>query len=1178
MYMQQGQPQAQSQNVQPVGWVSYGMSPSGSGYAVYSPTSSYYGNPHGVYATSPPNYGPNMQTSGGSSNATGSAAGPGAYAYNAALYGSAMPYGQSASYPTQPSQQHHQHQQQGTPSQPHPSSNYARSRETSAGSVLSFGSAGPGGSNLLPSLASRGMGTMPSPASPVHQQSAMPQNWMPHYGSNVGHLWMPAGAQQGIHPDSAQGRSSYSRGNARRTSRGGVAAGSSGPSRGNSISSSQSTGSFYFPTSPVTTASAYSPSDITYAPEVAYMGSAFYSAPPINPQVSRLHHSPPTIPHTSGTPVAGMTASANTPSPSGSSPLSLSHLTSAAQDTEQTGVSPKPGAPGRRPRPARDTGTPGIIPKQSNIPGQSGTSPTTPAAGTAQMVERSEHVMWVGNVPQDATAKELFEIFSKLPATASSVASADSESTENNAAPAVFVAPESKASEVDSEKGASTESSVLSDGDHSSAGQAPTIPESSTPQPTAGSAAEDPSALAEQPSHGIVSIFPISRSNCAFVNYATAEHLSNAVTFFSGRPVRPQDKRCLPMICRVRKKDDEERAGVAGQRGRGMHVEWVKEHQRKRKAAVAAAQKGEDAATEGVEAVMNVPSIELSAPSLSDTATPTPAESFKRAVAAGSALSRDATPRMSPKISNKAPLIAPVASSRLAEAHPTLTHDNSSSSLDTSSNGSLSYTSTNSSLLRHPAFKVRYFILKSRTRDDLDDSVKTGHWATQPHNEGVLDQAFRLSAKVILIFGANQSGEFYGYARMNGPIRPQAEPIHSSDGSSGGSGGSSTRLSAMSPPSTSSRNSVSPGAGMPMMLEESSDEMRRHSSDAANLSSSGEPGRRASIARDFALTPSDASLIPPSPGVPQMASPQQLTPAEEKEENEPVVHALDLVEHPATWPTAQTAASPKVGMESSRRGATLSPTLLSQTHRPPRAGDYIGHAEEDPIAVANAINVHLEAPEVQRSASDNAADRGVHSADAKSQSPPEDAGKVTPARAGLTSPSLSDHSSLAPTDSASYDARAANQLAMRAIIHNLRLDERESTLQAEELERQLKLSEGQGEEDASATAQGILPKGKGPLGASTQAESLGRQFAIEWLQTKPLPFKKVQHLRNPWRDNRQIKVSRDGTELEPSVGNQLISDWERHVAEEQGTSGSSTRDAAAAALGTETVADAEEED
>lgn len=43
--------------------------------------------------------------------------------------------------------------------------------------------------------------------------------------------------------------------------------------------------------------------------------------------------------------------------------------------------------------------------------------------------------------------------------------------------------------------------------------------------------------------------------------------------------------------------------------------------------------------------------------------------------------------------------------------------------------------------------------------------MERGIWATQKHNELILDQAYRSSKEVILIFGVNKSGEFYGFAR-----------------------------------------------------------------------------------------------------------------------------------------------------------------------------------------------------------------------------------------------------------------------------------------------------------------------------------------------------------------------------------------------------------------------------
>lgn len=43
--------------------------------------------------------------------------------------------------------------------------------------------------------------------------------------------------------------------------------------------------------------------------------------------------------------------------------------------------------------------------------------------------------------------------------------------------------------------------------------------------------------------------------------------------------------------------------------------------------------------------------------------------------------------------------------------------------------------------------------------------------------------------------------------------------------------------------------------------------------------------------------------------------------------------------------------------------------------------------------------------------------------------------------------------------------------------------------------------------------------------------------------TSPSRAPAVKHLRNPWNQNREVKVSRDGTEIEPDVGRQLLNIW-----------------------------------
>ncbi len=44
----------------------------------------------------------------------------------------------------------------------------------------------------------------------------------------------------------------------------------------------------------------------------------------------------------------------------------------------------------------------------------------------------------------------------------------------------------------------------------------------------------------------------------------------------------------------------------------------------------------------------------------------------------------------------------------------------------------------------------------------------------------------------------------------------------------------------------------------------------------------------------------------------------------------------------------------------------------------------------------------------------------------------------------------------------------------------------------------------------------------------------GQSFNIQWIKLGSLPFGRTRHLRNPWNADREVKVSRDGTEVEPS--------------------------------------------
>ncbi|KAL9603358.1 MAG: hypothetical protein Q9219_001220 [cf. Caloplaca sp. 3 TL-2023] len=64
----------------------------------------------------------------------------------------------------------------------------------------------------------------------------------------------------------------------------------------------------------------------------------------------------------------------------------------------------------------------------------------------------------------------------------------------------------------------------------------------------------------------------------------------------------------------------------------------------------------------------------------------------------------------------------------------------------------------------------KFFIMKSLTVEDMELSVRNNIWATQAHNEEALNKAFETAENVYLIFSANKSGEYFGYARMTSPI------------------------------------------------------------------------------------------------------------------------------------------------------------------------------------------------------------------------------------------------------------------------------------------------------------------------------------------------------------------------------------------------------------------------
>lgn len=447
----------------------------------------------------------------------------------------------------------------------------------------------------------------------------------------------------------------------------------------------------------------------------------------------------------------------------------------------------------------------------------------------------------------------------------------------------------------------------------------------------------------------VVSIFLIARSNCAFINYSSESNLEAAIQTFHGRRLRPNDPQCPMLVCKVRRSADDLKSGVGGQRGTGMHRQWVKE-QRK---------------------LQHSQSGSLTDASQSDSASVS-SQSVQELVDEFDSVSLDP--------------------------------DQLRTRRTKQSSGSGSYTSTSSSLLGEH-FPTRYFILKSLGERDLEISVQNGLWATQKHNELVLDRAYRTSRDVFLIFSVNKSGEFYGYARMAGPIR-QGE---------GRVSWSSSSQTSPPPPSSSAR--------LPSLAE------RRLLSDAPMFLSPD------TIQQSKDAKPGMSSGCPPT-----------------------ILHA--------------------------QKTADLRQDLLRTDSRP--------HADTAPP--------RLGGPEAQVD----------HSPDLKYSLDHHELRHRTMATQG------GFH--LDPI--APFRAMKDPVVGIEALVDD---DAAQSELH----------------DPAPAQAS----SGDGANDMDRASPTWGDCFRVEWLELRKVPFHKTRHLRNAWNKGREIKVSRDGTELESSVGKRFLEEW-----------------------------------
>ncbi|KAJ8688254.1 hypothetical protein QAD02_024049 [Eretmocerus hayati] len=90
-----------------------------------------------------------------------------------------------------------------------------------------------------------------------------------------------------------------------------------------------------------------------------------------------------------------------------------------------------------------------------------------------------------------------------------------------------------------------------------------------------------------------------------------------------------------------------------------------------------------------------------------------------------------------------------------------------------SSSKSYDYTTKLNYLFRD----ARFFIIKSNNAENVTLSKAKGVWSTLPQNEANLNQAFRESRNVLLIFSVKESGKFAGFARLSSESRRDGNPV-----------------------------------------------------------------------------------------------------------------------------------------------------------------------------------------------------------------------------------------------------------------------------------------------------------------------------------------------------------------------------------------------------------------
>ena len=72
---------------------------------------------------------------------------------------------------------------------------------------------------------------------------------------------------------------------------------------------------------------------------------------------------------------------------------------------------------------------------------------------------------------------------------------------------------------------------------------------------------------------------------------------------------------------------------------------------------------------------------------------------------------------------------------------------------------------------------ARFFVIKSNNAENITLSKAKGVWSTLPQNEANLNQAYKESRNVMLIFSVKESGKFAGFGRLHSESRHDVAPI-----------------------------------------------------------------------------------------------------------------------------------------------------------------------------------------------------------------------------------------------------------------------------------------------------------------------------------------------------------------------------------------------------------------